>query len=874
MAKHTVTLIPGDGIGPELTTRDDARRRGHRRRHRVGDRRGRRRRHGQVRHAAARARPRVDPQEQGRHQGPDHHARRHGLPQRQRRASARSSTSTPACGPRSRSRARARATTTSTSSSCARTPRTSTPASSSSRATHGAAELIEFAADQRRRHHPPRLGHLAQADLDHRHRAHRALRLRLRHRQRPQEGHRGAQGQHPQDVRRPVPEGRPRGRRGVHGLGHRVRGLHRRRHLHAARPAPRVVGRARAARTSTATSSPTCAAGLIGGLGIAPGANIGAECAVFEPVHGSAPKYAGKDMANPTAEILSAMLMLKHLGETEAADRVLARGARRSSARASSVTYDIKRSVTGSTDGSRRHAGVRRRAHRDAVAPSAEASPAVSGRGRARRTSWPDRTSQRGAGRRIRRSAGGDERPHIPPSPSAPPAVPPASAPAPRVPPRAPAVRLRRRRVAPRPAAGRRSAAAASLALRDARRRDARPGAAVRPRRTRCRKRRWPWIVAAVAVVLALRRRASPSRRGSSRGPALADRPRAGRRPSSRRCRRAARRLADGQRRGHHDDVAGSVDDGDRVTGAARLVPVAPRASRTARTAAVWVAGDRTGRTASASSTRPTGRSRCRPTARTSPSSTRRAGSFAWPTSARASSWTRAAREGVTAGLGAGQLVRGCGPRPWRARPVGHARGARRGVAARAYGRDSAPQVAPDGKNAYFLETTSAVEPGRWPARARAGPTRRVNVIASGQVVDFALGHDRARLRGGPGPRHLWRLGARRRRTTRLVGLRRTEARTATTDLHVSPGRDSASSYARSGDDGFSRMSVLPLFGGGADARPLAAARRLPAGLDARTARASSSCRGNAIQRQRTRADERARPTGTQRTTCWCRRRM
>ena len=66
------------------------------------------------------------------------------------------------------------------------------------------------------------------------------------------------------------------------------------------------------------------AAGLIGGLGIAPGANIGAECAVFEPVHGSAPKYTGKDMANPTAEILTAVLMLQHLGEREAADKVLA----------------------------------------------------------------------------------------------------------------------------------------------------------------------------------------------------------------------------------------------------------------------------------------------------------------------------------------------------------------------------------------------------------------------------------------------------------------------------------------------------------------------------------------------------------------------
>ncbi len=63
-------------------------------------------------------------------------------------------------------------------------------------------------------------------------------------------------------------------------------------------------------------------AGLIGGLGIAPGANIGDEAAVFEPVHGSAPKYAGQNKANPTATILSGVLMLRHLGETEAADLV------------------------------------------------------------------------------------------------------------------------------------------------------------------------------------------------------------------------------------------------------------------------------------------------------------------------------------------------------------------------------------------------------------------------------------------------------------------------------------------------------------------------------------------------------------------------
>jgi isocitrate dehydrogenase (NAD+) len=59
------------------------------------------------------------------------------------------------------------------------------------------------------------------------------------------------------------------------------------------------------------------AAGLVGGLGVAPGANIGEDGAVFEPVHGSAPKYAGQNKANPTALILSGALMLRHLGYAE-----------------------------------------------------------------------------------------------------------------------------------------------------------------------------------------------------------------------------------------------------------------------------------------------------------------------------------------------------------------------------------------------------------------------------------------------------------------------------------------------------------------------------------------------------------------------------
>jgi isocitrate dehydrogenase (NAD+) len=63
-------------------------------------------------------------------------------------------------------------------------------------------------------------------------------------------------------------------------------------------------------------------AGLVGGLGVAPGANIGTEAAVFEPVHGSAPKYAGLDKANPTAMILSGALMLRHMGYPDEATRL------------------------------------------------------------------------------------------------------------------------------------------------------------------------------------------------------------------------------------------------------------------------------------------------------------------------------------------------------------------------------------------------------------------------------------------------------------------------------------------------------------------------------------------------------------------------
>jgi isocitrate dehydrogenase (NAD+) len=83
------------------------------------------------------------------------------------------------------------------------------------------------------------------------------------------------------------------------------------------------------------------AAGLIGGLGVAPGANIGDTTALFEPTHGSAPRYAGKDKVNPFAMILSGMLMLRHLGERDAAER-LERAVARVIREGKAVTYDMK----------------------------------------------------------------------------------------------------------------------------------------------------------------------------------------------------------------------------------------------------------------------------------------------------------------------------------------------------------------------------------------------------------------------------------------------------------------------------------------------------------------------------------------------------
>jgi len=82
-------------------------------------------------------------------------------------------------------------------------------------------------------------------------------------------------------------------------------------------------------------------AGLVGGLGVAPGANIGEKTAIFEATHGSAPKYKGQNKVNPTALILSGVLMLRHIGKTKEADK-LENAVAAVIAEGKSVTYDMK----------------------------------------------------------------------------------------------------------------------------------------------------------------------------------------------------------------------------------------------------------------------------------------------------------------------------------------------------------------------------------------------------------------------------------------------------------------------------------------------------------------------------------------------------
>ena len=121
------------------------------------------------------------------------------------------------------------------------------------------------------------------------------------------------------------------------------------------------------------------AAGLIGGLGVAPGGHVGEAAAVFEATHGTAPRLAGRNRANPVGVTLSAAMMLRHIGETDAGDRLEAAVAA-VLADGSHLTDDLRLARRRST--TRDDARGRRRDHRGAVglisrpqAPTADTSP-------------------------------------------------------------------------------------------------------------------------------------------------------------------------------------------------------------------------------------------------------------------------------------------------------------------------------------------------------------------------------------------------------------------------------------------------------------------------------------------------------------------
>ena len=89
-------------------------------------------------------------------------------------------------------------------------------------------------------------------------------------------------------------------------------------------------------------------AAQVGGIGIAPGANLSDSIAIFEATHGTAPKYAGKDQVNPGSIILSAEMMLRHIGWNEAADKIL--NSMEKTITSKIVTYDFARLMDGATE--------------------------------------------------------------------------------------------------------------------------------------------------------------------------------------------------------------------------------------------------------------------------------------------------------------------------------------------------------------------------------------------------------------------------------------------------------------------------------------------------------------------------------------------
>ena len=156
-----------------------------------------------------------------------------------------------------------------------------------------------------------------------------------------------AQGQHHEGDRRPVPARCARGGRQL--SRYRVQRQDCRRHLHGPGPEPqrlRCSGAAQPVRRHR--ERPVRRPG--GRLRHGPGSNIGADCAIFEATHGSAPDIAGQDIANPTAGILSAAMMLDHLGENDAANRIRA-AVSATLDEGEQVTGDVRRAQTGSVEG-------------------------------------------------------------------------------------------------------------------------------------------------------------------------------------------------------------------------------------------------------------------------------------------------------------------------------------------------------------------------------------------------------------------------------------------------------------------------------------------------------------------------------------------
>ena len=204
--------------------------------------------------------------------------------------------------------------------------------------TEQAEQLTRVHRRARRLEDPRALGHLDQADLGLRLRADRALRLRLRRengRKKVTAAHKANIMKHSDglflDVAREVAEDYPDIEFEDRIIDNLCNQLVSRPEEYDVIVLPNLYG----------DIVSDLGAGMIGGLGLAPGGNIGTEAAMFEATHGSAPKYKGQNKVNPTALMLSGVLMLRHLDEREAADRLEAAIAAVIS-KGEKVTYDLK----------------------------------------------------------------------------------------------------------------------------------------------------------------------------------------------------------------------------------------------------------------------------------------------------------------------------------------------------------------------------------------------------------------------------------------------------------------------------------------------------------------------------------------------------